>query len=268
MSAAMFELPTVFIPHGGGPCFFMDWNPPDTWRNMQSFLEGLAAQLAVQPKAVVVISGHWEAPQFTVNSAAKPPLLYDYYGFPEHTYRLEYPAAGSPELAQRIANLLTAEGFACAYDSERGLDHGVFIPLKLIYPEADVPIVQLSLRHGLDPAEHLRAGEALAPLRKEGILLVGSGMSYHNLRAFGPIGAAASQAFDAWLTATLEMPDVARRNTLLTHWTEAPAARQAHPREEHLLPLMVVAGAAGDAVGTKIYADKILGMTLSAFRFG
>ncbi len=259
--------PTFFIPHGGGPCFFMEWNPPDAWDGMRGFLEGLAATLISMPQAILVISAHWEAPRFTVNDAAKPPLLYDYYGFPEHTYRLEYPASGSPELAQRVLTLLGAAGFETASDTARGLDHGVFIPFKLVFPSAEIPLVQLSLRRGLDATEHLALGAALAPLRDEGVLILGSGMSYHNLRAFGPAGAAPSRAFDDWLTETVEAPDAARR-AALTHWESASAARLAHPREEHLLPLMVAAGAAAGDAGRTIFKADVLGLRMSAYRFG
>lgn len=262
--------PTFFIPHGGGPCFFMDgMGPPGTWDRMAAFLRGLSRTLASRPRAIVVVSAHWEAPAFTVNTAEQPPLLFDYYGFPPHTYELQYPVAGSPALAERTRRLLEAAGFPAATDSARGLDHGVFIPFLLIEPAADVPIVQLSLRAGLDPAEHLRAGAALAPLRDEGVLLVGSGMSYHNLRAMGsPSATVPSRAFDDWLTAAAEMPTAAARNEALTQWQAAPAARAAHPREEHLLPLMVAAGAGGADLGARVYNDEVLDFAVSAYRFG
>ncbi|MFA9441657.1 class III extradiol ring-cleavage dioxygenase [Uliginosibacterium sp. sgz301328] len=261
--------PSLFIPHGGGPCFFMDWQPADTWTRMQAFLEGIAGTLPERPKAVVVISGHWEEDAFTVNAASAPPLLFDYYGFPEHTYRLTYPAPGAPDLAERVVSLLSAAGLPTATDhTNRGLDHGVFIPFKLIFPDADVPVVQLSLLRGLDPATHIKAGEALAALRDEGVLIVGSGMSYHNLRAFGPNGREPSRLFDAWLTDAVEQPTAAARDAALDAWSSAPAARIAHPREEHLIPLMVAAGAAGTDRGNKVYADDVNGLAISAFRFG
>jgi aromatic ring-opening dioxygenase catalytic subunit (LigB family) len=235
---------------------------------MKAFLEGLPGTLPSRPRAIVVVSAHWEEPAFTVNVAANPSLLYDYYGFPEHTYRLQYPVAGSPELAARIVELLGAAGIESGTESKRGLDHGVFIPFKLIFPDADIPVVQLSLCRDLDPVAHIRAGQALAALRDEGVLIVGSGMSYHNLRAFGPAGAGASKQFDDWLSRTVEIPDEQARNVALGDWSHAPSASSAHPREEHLLPLMVIAGAAGADRSKKIFEDSIVGLTVSAFQFG
>ena len=178
--------PTLFIPHGGGPCFFMDPPPndPHAWDAMAAYLRGIAASLPAKPRAILVISAHWETPRPTVMTAAHPPMLFDYYGFPEHTYKLEYPAPGSPELASRVRALLADAGIASDADDARGYDHGVFVPFLLMFPDADIPIVQLSLRGDLDPAAHIAIGRALAPLRDEGVLIVGSGMSYHNLRRF------------------------------------------------------------------------------------
>ena len=175
--------------------------PPDTWRKMAAWLGQLGASVGARPKAVVVISGHWEAEDFTVTSGAHPPLIYDYSGFPPQTYALEYPAPGSPALAERIVGLLGQAGIPARSDAQRGFDHGVFIPCKVIYPQADVPIVQLSLKAGLDPATHRKAGRALAPLRKEGVLIAGSGMSYHNLGGLMSGGVLPdSDRFDTWLT--------------------------------------------------------------------
>src|SRR5205085_2950013 len=162
-------MPTLFIPHGGGPCFFMDWNPPVTWKKMADWLGTLSGSLDVTPKAIVVISGHWEQPEFSVTGSPHPPLIYDYQGFPPHTYQLRYDAPGSPELAQQIVELLGGAGFPARVDPARGFDHGVFIPFKVIYPNADIPIVQLSLKAGLDPQVHLELGRALQPLRKQGV---------------------------------------------------------------------------------------------------
>jgi aromatic ring-opening dioxygenase catalytic subunit (LigB family) len=231
-------------------------------------MRALAANVGARPKAIVVISGHWEEKDFTVTSAPHPPLLYDYYGFPEHTYRLQYPAPGSQALAQQIQDLLSDAGLDSRADAQRGFDHGVFIPFLLIYPDASIPVVQLSLRSSLDPAVHLRAGLALTSLRSQGVLIVGSGMSYHNLRGFGSRPVAASDEFDNWLTQTVTDPDSARRNQLLTGWSHAPSARLAHPREEHLIPLMVAAGAAGSDPGSRILSDRVMAATISAYQFG
>lgn len=267
------RLPTLFIPHGGGPCFFMEpmRGPKDTWDEMAAYLRGIAAGLGQKPKAILVISGHWETEKPTVNSGARPPLLFDYYNFPEHTYRLTYPAPGSPEVAGRVRDLLAAGGFASDEDKTRGFDHGIFIPFLLIYPQADIPIVQLSLQRDLDPAIHLAIGRALAPLREEGVLIVGSGMSFHNLRSFlGDDRGSdeASRTFDDWLTQAVTEPDASRRADALADWERAPFARLCHPREEHLIPLMVAAGAAGDDQGRRTYNGRVWGKTLSGFQFG
>lgn len=265
--------PTLFIPHGGGPCFFMEpmqGMPADTWSRMEAYLRGIAATLPQRPKAVLVVSAHWECETATVLSVADHILLFDYYGFPEHTYELRYPAHGSTQVAARVRELLATAGMASEEEHERGLDHGVFIPFMLIFPEADIPIVQLSLLHSLDPAEHLTLGRALAPLRDEGVLIVGSGMSYHNLRELLSSGAQpdpASRNFDDWL-GTAVTAEAGERERLLQEWRDAPGARISHPRSEHLIPLMVVAGAAGDDAGHIDYRDDILGKRVSAFRFG
>lgn len=266
------SLPTLFIPHGGGPCFFMDGlGPKGAWDQMAAYLRGIAATLPVRPRAILVVSGHWETPRPSVTTSPAPPLLYDYYGFPPHTYQLRYPAPGAPALADRVRALLDAAGIASDTDPARGFDHGVFIPMMLAFPDADIPIVQLSLQAGRDPDTHLRIGAALAHLRHEGVLIVGSGMSYHNMRGYfspDPAHGLASDRFDAWLTDAVTDPDPARRNALLAHWSEAPGARAAHPEEEHLLPLMVAAGAAGPDRGVRRYSDRSLGVSLSGFAFG
>ncbi len=265
--------PTWFIPHGGGPCFFMDWRqmggPADTWDKMAAWLRGLADTLPAKPKAIVVISGHWEEAVFTASTAAAPAMIYDYTGFPPHTYELQYPAPGAPEVAARIVELLQGAGLAAETSPSRGFDHGIFIPLLLIFPDADIPVVPLSLTRDLDPEAHLKAGQALQALREEGVLIIGSGMSYHNMRAFRtPAATAPSEAFDRWLTDTIGDEDAESRWHGLAHWAEAPAARNAHPREEHLLPLMVAAGAAGDAPGVRVFSDVAMEAHLSGFRFG
>jgi aromatic ring-opening dioxygenase catalytic subunit (LigB family) len=267
-------LPTYFIPHGGGPCFFMDWSitgdPADTWNRTADWLRGLSGTLPMRPKAIVVISGHWEEPAFTAASIESPGLIYDYTGFPPHTYQLQYPAPGAPWLAQRLVGLLSHAGLPARLDSARGFDHGIFIPFLLFYPQADIPIVPLSLQRNLDPEQHLAAGKALRALRDEGVLIVGSGMSYHNMHGFRtPVGAAHSEVFDRWLTEALVDPDLARRWESLTRWSDAPAARNAHPREEHLLPLMIAAGAAADSAGARIFSDTVMrGARISGYRFG
>lgn len=259
----------MFIPHGGGPCFFMDWTwgPADTWKRTQAFLEGLAATLPEAPKALLVVSGHWEEPAFTVGSGAHPGLIFDYTGFPEQTYKLTWPAPGAPELAARVANLLTDAGLPSATEANRGYDHGVFVPLKVAFPGAKIPVVTLSLARSLDPAAHIAAGRALAPLRDEGVLIIGSGMSFHNLRAYmQPHTAERARAFDAWLTHAVESPS-AERDAALNDWRTAPFASFSHPREEHLVPLFVAAGAGGNAPGRRVFTDEPMGAAISAYRF-
>jgi len=280
MAPNALRQPSIFLPHGGGPCFFMDWTwgPADTWDATRRFLASLATTLPAPPKAIVVVSGHWEEAAFTASAAPKPELIYDYSGFPEHTYKLTWPAPGAPELARRIADLLGDAGLPAGISPSRGFDHGVFVPLKVAFPEARIPVVSLSLAVShpdssaalnlFDPELHLAAGRALAPLRDEGILLVASGMSFHNLRGyFQPQTLVNSREFDAWLTAAVESPE-AERSKLLASWREAPSAIFAHPREEHLIPLLVAAGAGGEAPGRRIFNDHPMGAAISAYRFG
>jgi aromatic ring-opening dioxygenase catalytic subunit (LigB family) len=257
--------PSLYIPHGGGPCFFMP-DPRGTWTRMEAYLRSLPASLPETPRAILVVSGHWEEPAFSFTAAEQPGLVFDYYGFPPETYRLAWPAPGAPWLAERGAALLRSAGLPAAIDGERGFDHGVFIPLKVAFPEPEIPVVQMSLHTSLDPALHLAVGKALAPLRDEGILIVGSGMSFHNLRAMGdPRVAEPSREFDCWLTAAAEAAP-AERDLQLASWDSAPWARLCHPREEHLLPLMVAAGASAEG-GKHDYGELVLGGAVSAYRF-
>lgn len=236
--------------------------------SLRRWLVALPSVLAEPPKAILLVSAHWEEAVPTVSSAAKPPMLYDYYGFPPETYQVVWPAPGDPALAARVRAVLDAAGIRSGDDGARGFDHATFVPLGVAWPKAEVPTVQLSLVAGLDPATHLRIGRALATLRDEGVFIVGSGLSYHNMRGFGSAqGAEASVVFDAWLGQVVAAaPDA--RDASLTAWAQAPAGRACHPREEHLLPLMVVAGAAGADVGRVTYNDRILGTRVSAVQFG
>jgi aromatic ring-opening dioxygenase catalytic subunit (LigB family) len=264
------RMPVAFFPHGGGPWPFIERGigSKEELKALTIYLESLRTLTKTPPRALLVISAHWEEPVFTVMNGVAPPLLFDYYGFPPESYQLTWPAPGDPALATRVRALLSAAGIESGENPTRGFDHGTFVPLKLTYPKADVPVVQLSLRQGLDPAEHLALGRALAPLRDEGVFIVGSGMTFHNLRAFGdPRSRPISESFDAWLQETGTSP-ASERDQRLTRWSEAPSALGAHPREEHLLPLMVVAGAAGDDLGRVAFDGTILGLRISAYHFG
>lgn len=259
------QQPSFFIPHGGGPCFFMD-DPRGVWTGMASFLRDLPATLPERPRAILVVSGHWETDGFAFTGAAQPPLLFDYYGFPKHTYELRYDVPGAPDLAAHSSALLAEAGFKAQVDRARGLDHGVFVPLKVAFPDADIPLIEMSVDRSLDPVLHLAAGRALAPLRDEGVLILASGMSFHNMRGYGdPRFTGPSRAFDAWLAETLAQ-DAEDRAGRLTEWEEAPAALLSHPKAEHLLPLMVAAGAASGP-GRQVYSETVLETAISGFRF-
>lgn len=263
--------PVMFVPHGGGPWPFVDvsrfMSAPEV-ESLRAYFVALPEHLPARPKALLVVSAHWEAAVPTVMTSPHPPMYYDYGGFPPEAYTLQWPAPGDPELAARVVQLLAQAGIPAGTDARRGFDHGAFVPFKLSWPEADVPTIQLSLKAGLDPLQHLAIGRALAPLRDEGVLILGSGMSYHNLRELGsPQGAHASALFDDWLSAAATA-DPETRSRHLAAWTSAPAARQAHPREEHLLPLMVAAGAAGDDRGRITFSGDLARTRISAFQFG
>ena len=263
-------MPVVYAPHGGGPWPFVElgFGTRAEHRELLEYLQSLAHLTPTPPKAILVVSAHWEAPVPTLMTSAAPPMLYDYYGFPPESYTLTWPAPGAPALAPRVEELLQWAGFATARDDKRGFDHGTFVPLKVAFPEPTIPVLQLSLKTGLDPEEHLAMGRALAPLRDEGVLIIGSGMSFHNLRAFFQGGAEhVAEAFDAWLRDAVSRPR-AGREALLSNWERAPHARSVHPREEHLLPLMVVAGAAGEDEARVAYNGSFAGLRLSAVHFG
>jgi aromatic ring-opening dioxygenase catalytic subunit (LigB family) len=237
---------------------------------MEAYLRGIPAAVGTRPRAILVVSAHWLEARPTVTAAAAPPLIYDYRGFPPQTYQLKYPAPGDPALAARVVRLLADAGIEAGADAARGLDHGVFVPLLVLYPAAGIPVVQLSMIRSLDPAAHIALGRALAPLRDEGVLIVGSGMSFHNLQNFysaDPRLFAIAEKFDAWLTEAAAA-EPAARDAALARWAEAPGARISHPHEDHLLPLMAAAGAAGSDRGLRDYSDHVFGAPISGYRFG
>jgi aromatic ring-opening dioxygenase catalytic subunit (LigB family) len=269
--------PSIFLPHGGGPWTIVDLGPMSAGLDsLRSYLAGLPASLPAPPRAVLCVSAHWEAPRPTVMTALEPPMLYDYSGFPREAYEFKWPAPGSPELASKVVDLLESAGIETGRDPGRGFDHGTFVPLMVSDPRASIPTFQLSLVRGLDPATHIAIGRALAELRAQGVLIVGSGMSYHNMRAF--MGASRdpelrrrmvddSRRFDDWL-AELATRSPSEVETRLVEWARAPAARDAHPREEHLVPLMVVAGSAIEGKVTVPYRGTAMGAAISALQFG
>ena len=227
----------------------------DAHRKLEAALRKLPQLVGATPKAVLMVSAHWEEDDFR-RSASSPSMIYDYNNFPANTYQVQYPAPGAPKLAERVHGLLRGAGIASHLDPARLVDHGAFVPMHVTYPDASVPVVQLSLKRDLDPQDHLAAGRALAALRNEGVLIVGSGSSYHNLRMLGPEAKEPSAAFDDWLVHTLEGTHFAERTAALNSWETAPSARVAHPREEHLLPLMVAVGAAEQDVATRFYHEN------------
>ena len=265
------RLPTYFVSHGGGPWPYMDGEFRKNFTQLERSLVEMRRELGEAPRAVLVVSGHWEEDGFAVSSGENPGMVYDYQGFPEHTYHVKYGAPGSPELARRVRDLLSASGAAAKLDPLRGFDHGTFSIMKPLYPEETMPLVQVSLDRRFDPAQHLAMGRALAPLRDEGVLIIGSGLSYHNLRAMRGAGAyEPSRQFDGWLQQTLVEASPKERTERLIDWERAPCARETHPREDHLLPLMAVVGAAEDEPGATTYhqTDFFGGITASSFRFG
>lgn len=259
--------PVLYLPHGGGPMPLLD-DPAHA--ELIGFLKGLAGQFA-RPEAIVLVSAHWEERVPSVYADAAPGMLFDYYGFPPETYRFSYPAPGSPALAARIAALLQEQGLNCGLTEGRGFDHGTFVPLLLLYPDADIPVLQLSLLEGLDAGAHLRLGAALQQLRSENVMIIGSGMSFHNLRAIfagpRPDLQQASAAFAQWLLQTMTDDTVTpqQRLQMLTQWQDAPYATFCHPRAEHLLPLHVCAGAAGGSVATSLFDAPLMGHRVNGF---
>ena len=270
MKSETNKMPTYFISHGGGPWPWFKDHSRDAYSKLEASLQDMTRQIGKKPKTILMISAHWEESEFTIMSTPKPPMVYDYYGFPEYLYRIQYPAPGSPEVARRVEELLELAKIPFKIDSSRGFDHGMYAPLQAIYPKADVPVLQLSLKDDYDPETHLRLGRALAPLREEGVLIVGSGLSYHNLRLFGLGGAKPSQEFDAWLGQTLLKSPPEQRTRDLMDWEKAPSARLAHPQEDHLIPLMVALGAAENEQAHLSYHEKDFfgALVVSSYRFG
>lgn len=265
------RLPTYFLSHGGGPWPWLKAERGAMYDQLEASLHNVRRELGEAPRAVLMISGHWEADRFLLSSSAQPPMFYDYGGFPEHTYRIRYDAPGEPALAKTVSAMLERGGVSSGLDPQRGFDHGTFSVMYPMYPDADVPLLQLSMNANYDPAEHIKVGKLLAPLRDQGVLIVGSGFSFHNMRGmWSGAGKEPSATFDRWLEQTLVRAPADERQRELLRWTEAPAARLAHPQEDHLIPLMVAVGAADGDPGTRVYHQQdFMGMlTVSSYRFG
>ncbi len=262
------KYPTVFINHGGGPLPLMG-RQPNLFKNMQQVATSILPEKP--PSAIVVLSAHWESDPISITSSPNPSLYFDYHGFPRETYDYVYPVPGDPELAKRIQTLLAGRGLASRLDEQRGLDHGVFVPLMIMYPSASIPVVQVSLHASLDAQKNIDLGSALAPLRDDDILIIGSGYTFHNMNAFfnpSPKSVSGSRDFNVWLKSVIMMPDeldnpteeqlakqYERRMEKLRNWEQAPGARISHPREEHLLPLFMVAAAGGELSTPQLIYD-------------
>lgn len=263
------QQPVYFISHGGGPWPWMRLG--DRYAALRHFLTDLPRQLPEPPRAILVVSAHWESAELEVATAAQPAMIYDYYNFPPETYQVQYPAPGSPELAAEVMALLQDVGLKPQANPKRGFDHGVFVPLAVMFPEAAIPVVCVSQWQHRDPELHMALGRALAPLRARGVLIIASGLSYHNLGLMDAAGRLPSQQFDQWLQSTLLAHSGVARQHRLRDWEQAPAARIAHAQADHLVPLFVAAGAAErDAVQCVHHEqDGLRGhTTVSSFRWG
>lgn len=252
----MTRLPTLFISHGS-PMLAIEDSPA------RRFLQDLGRKLP-RPRAILVASAHWESMGGpAVSLAPQPETIHDFGGFPPALYALRYPAPGTPELAAQAADLLEQAGFTVARSATRGLDHGAWVPLRLMFPEADIPVAQVSIVRGASPAAHEKLGRALAGLRDAGVLVMGSGSLTHNLYEFrgGPIDApvpAWVSDFGHWMMTALHEN---RRDALLDYRAQAPFAVRNHPTEEHLLPLFVAMGAAGEnAVAERMHTSHEYGV--------
>jgi aromatic ring-opening dioxygenase catalytic subunit (LigB family) len=268
------QLPTFYLSHGGGPWPYMTGPMRTQHAPLEASLKDVPRQIGGKPKAILVVSGHWEETDFAVMANPAPPMFYDFGGFPEETYKVRYSAPGAPALAKDAAALIKNAGLRTHLDYERGFDHGTYSLLAVTHPEADIPVIQVSIRSDYDPEAHVQLGRTLAPLREDGVLIIGSGSSYHNMQAFRGHGrnnpAQESAIFDTWLKETLVDASPQERIERLLHWERAPHAREVHPQEDHFMPLHVAVGAAEAEAGKVVLHDPNFfgGFTLSSYQFG
>jgi aromatic ring-opening dioxygenase catalytic subunit (LigB family) len=267
------KLPVIYLPHGGGPWHVMEnaFGDGPGYQRLSAYLAQLGDGYRKRISSLLLISAHWEEPLPAIHFGRNPGMLYDYYGFPESTYALRWPAPGAPELAARIEELLGGAGIQTKREFQRGYDHGTFVPMMLAFPEAKIPVAQLSLIQGLDPVAHYALGAALEPLRSEGVLILGSGMSYHNMRGFfsgGPAVESASRRFDDWLAASVEISDPGQRRAALIQWKRGPGGPAIpRPREGHLRAILL-AGAAGADPGRREFSDMLMNAHIASHMFG
>ncbi|ESW24452.1 hypothetical protein PHAVU_004G132200 [Phaseolus vulgaris] len=242
---------TFFVSHGS-PSLAVDDSIP-----ARKFFSSWKEQFPTPPSAILVVSGHWDTNLPTVNVVDRNDTVYDFYGFPKSMYKLKYPAPGAPHLAKRVKEVLLGSGFSHVdEDTKRGLDHGAWVPLMLMYPEADIPVCQLSVSSNKGGTYHYNMGKALAPLKDEGVLIIGSGSATHNLRAMGPRNsppAPWAQAFISWLKTSLLH---GRYEEVNEYEEKAPYAKMAHPWPDHFFPLHVAMGAAGENAKAKVVHDS------------
>jgi len=256
----------LFLSHGGGP---MPLLGDEGHAEMVENLKSIAGKIK-KPSAILVISAHWEEKLPTITSGENPSLIYDYHGFPEESYNIKYPCPGEPLLADQVYRLLNTAGIEARLDKQRGFDHGLFVPLKIMYPEADIPCIELSLVQSIDPEEHIKIGKALSDIEHDELLIIGSGFSFHNMKAFFTLQTSDSkmmnESFEQWLIHTYSNPtiDETERTQRLENWEQAPAARYCHPREENLLPLHVCYGIA-QAACTEYFELNIINKKSSVY---
>ena len=259
--------PVLYLPHGGGPLPILG---DKAHEKMVSFLKEITSRLGT-PSTILVISAHWEEEIATITSGSHPGIISDYYGFPAEAYRIQYAALGHPQLTKEAFELITASGIPASLDEQRGFDDGLFVPLKLMYPEAQIPCLQLYLLKNFDPRKHIALGKAITPLRKKNILIISSGMSFHNLKVFFSREIDRSQEnneFNSWLieACTSQALSPEKRKQQLIEWEKAPSARFCHPIEDHLVPLHVCYGVAcaGTPIAEVVFNQEIMGKRVTS----